>query len=89
MKMYFLHYFKDKRTTNSKFFGAYYDEGRLTRYTSALPIWAAINTRAIQEYRDLEKQTGKCQCGSSFFVSIVLELFGDHEHLKEGKNMTT
>ncbi|KAJ8304174.1 hypothetical protein KUTeg_017757, partial [Tegillarca granosa] len=39
-------------------FGAWYDEGRITRQCDKDPVWLELAKRSINRYRDLEKESG-------------------------------
>ena len=39
-------------------FSSHHDEGRITRVTSADPVWAELAARSIERYEDIERRSG-------------------------------
>ena len=56
---------------DQRILGAYFDEGRLARQMYTHPSWATIAQRAARNYRQLEKDSGKCSLMSRFLLFSV------------------
>ena len=59
-------------------FGSHYDEGRITRELDEDYVWGLLAQRSIQNYRNIEKESGQLMQWSqqAFWISLTLKRLG-------------